>query len=140
MENNNLNDVRLPRTKESTIFEVVLVLLIILETAFLYKQTGGDVGVLTIAAILFLVSASCMFCAYWPKWINVPVNIKNYQQLVLKAQAARVVSLIIALFPVFFAKPQLMNGTSGTIFGIGFTVLLMGVLGFYVWRIEKAGS
>ena len=140
MENNNLNDVRLPRTKESTIFEVVLALIIILEVAFLYKQTGGDSGVLTIAALLFLVSVVCMICAYRPKWINIPVTIKNYRQLGLKAQAARVVSLIIAVFPVFFANPQLMEGPSGTVLGIGFTLLLVGVVGFYVWRIEQAGK
>ena len=140
MEDNNLDNVRLPRTKESSIFEAVLAIIIIIETIFLYKHTGGDSGVLTIAAILFLVSAVCMACAYRPKWINIPVTIKNYRQLLLKAQSVRVVSIIIALFPAFFANMELMSGSSGTVIGIGFTLLLMGIVVFYVWKIEQAGK
>lgn len=140
MQNNNLDNIRMPRTKESTIFEVVLAVIILIETIFLYRHTHGDSGVMTIAATLFAASVVCMFIAYWPKWINMPVTIKNYRQLELKSRACRVTCIIIALFPAFFANKELMSGTSGTVLGIGFTILLVGVLGFFLWKIEQAAE
>ena len=140
MENNNLDDIRMPRTKESTIFEVVLAVIIIIETIFLFRHTHGDSGVMTIAGMLFLGSAVCMLIAYRPKWINIPVTIKNYRQLELKARSCRVACIIIALFPAFFANQELMSGPSGTVLGIGFTVLIVAVLGFFVWKIEQAAE
>lgn len=138
--NEDLNSIRLPRTKESTIFELVLAVIIIINGAFLYIKSGGDSGTMTIAAILLLVAAGIMATAYWPKWLNMPVTIKNYRQLELKAQSARVIAIVIALFPACFAKPEWMNGPSGTIIGIGFTIIVMAVIGFYVWKMEKAGK
>ena len=79
-----------------------------------------------------------MVTAYWPKWINMPVTIKNYRQLELKAQSARVIALVVALFPAFFANPECMKGPSGTIIGIGFAAIVMVIVIYYVWRIEKA--
>ena len=93
-----------------------------------------------LAAILFLVAAGIMVTAYWPRWINMPVTIKNYRQVELKAQSARIIAVVIALFPAFFTNPEWMNGTSGTIIGIGFTIVVMAVIGFYVWKMEKAGK
>ena len=140
MQNNNLDNIRMPRTKESTIFEVVLAVIIIIETIFLYRHTHGDSGVMTIAATLVAASAVCMLIAYWPKWINMPVTIKNYRQLELKSRSGRVASIIISLFPAFFANKELMSGTSGTVLGIGFTILLVAVLGYFMWKIEQAAE
>lgn len=138
--NEDMNNIRLPRTKESTIFELVAAVIIIIEGVYLYIKTGGDSGTMTIAAILFLVAAGIMVTAYWPRWINMPVTIKNYRQVELKAQSARIIAVVIALFPAFFTNPEWMNGTSGTIIGIGFTIVVMAVIGFYVWKMEKAGK
>ena len=79
--NEDLNNIRLPRTKESTLFEVVLACIIIIEGVFIYLKSAGDSGTLTIAAIPLLAAAALMVTAYWPKWINMPVTIKNYRQL-----------------------------------------------------------
>lgn len=138
--NEDLNNIRLPRTKESTLFEVVLACIIIIEGVFIYLKSAGDSGTLTIAAIPLLAAVALMVTAYWPKWINMPVTIKNYRQMELKAQSARVIAIVIALFPACFAKPEWMNGPSGTIIGIGFTIIVMAVIGFYVWKMEKAGK
>lgn len=138
--NEDMNNIRLPRTKESTIFELVAAVIIIIEGVYLYIKTGGDSSTMTIAAILFLVAAGIMVTAYWPRWINMPVTIKNYRQVELKAQSARIIAVVIALFPAFFTNPEWMNGTSGTIIGIGFTIVVMAVIGFYVWKMEKAGK
>ena len=81
-----------------------------------------------------------MATAYWPKWINMPVTIKNYRQVELKAQSARIIAIVIALFPACFANPEWMNGSSGTVIGIGFTIIVMAIIGFYVWKMEKAGK
>ena len=140
MQNNNLDHIRMPRTKESTIFEVVLAVIILIETIFLYRHTHGDSGVMTIAATLFAAAVVCMIIAYWPKWINMPVTIKNYRQLELKSRSCRVASIIISLFPAFFTNKELMSGTSGTVLGIGFTILLMAVLGYFMWKIEQAAE
>ena len=138
--NEDLNSIRLPRTKESTIFELVLGVIIIINCVFLYIKSGGDSGTMTIAAILLLVAAGIMATAYWPKWINMPVTIKNYRQVELKAQSARIIAIVIALFPACFANPEWMNGSSGTVIGIGFTIIIMAIIGFYVWKMEKAGK
>ena len=138
--NEDLNNIRLPRTRESTIFELVVAVIIIIEGVCLYIHSDGDSGTMTIAAILFLVAVGLLITSYWPKWINVPVTIKNYRQVELKAQCSRVIAIVIALFPAFFAKPEWMNGTSGTIIGIGFTIVVMSIIGFYVWKMEKAGK
>ena len=52
MQNNNLDNIRMPRTKESTIFEMVLGVIIIINCVFLYIKSGGDSGTMTIAAII----------------------------------------------------------------------------------------
>lgn len=138
--NEDLNNVRLPRTKESTLFEVLLAVIIIIEGAYLYIKSSGDFGTLTIAGILLLVAAAMMATAYWPRWINIPVTIKNFRQMELKAQSARVIALVVALFPVLFANEPLMRGTSGSVVGIGFTAVVVAIIGFYVWKIEQAGK
>lgn len=140
MQENNLDNIRMPRTKESTTFEIVLAVIIIIESIFLYTHTHGDSGVMTIAAIMFIASAVSMLIAYRPKWINMPVTIKNYRQLELKARSCRVVCIITSLFPACFANKQLMSGTSGTVLGIGFAILLVTVLGYFLWKIEKAAE
>ena len=138
--NEDLNNIRLPRTKESTIFELVAAVIIIIESVCLYIKSGADSGTMTIAAILFLAAVSLLVAAYWPKWINMPVTIKNYRQVELKARCSRIIAIVIALFPAFFAKPEWMNGTSGTIIGIGFTIVVMSIIGFHVWKMEMAGK
>lgn len=78
--NEDLNDIRLPRTKESTIFELVLAAIIIIEGILLYTKSHGDTGVMTISAMLFLAAAILMAVAYRPKWINMPVTVKNFRK------------------------------------------------------------
>jgi drug/metabolite transporter (DMT)-like permease len=136
--NEDLNNIRLPRTKESTLFEIVLAIIIIIEGVFIYLKSAGDSGTLTIAAIPLLAAVVLMVTAYRPKWINMPVTIKNYRQMELKAQSARVIALVVALFPAFFTNPEWMKGPSGTIIGIGFAAIVMVIVIYYVWRIEKA--
>ena len=140
MQSNNLDHNRHHRTNERTDFEDELGVVTLTETIFLYRHTHGDSGVMTIAGVLFAASVVCMFIAYWPKWINMPVTIKNYRQLELKSRSGRVASIIISLFPAFFANKELMSGTSGTVLGIGFTILLVGVLGYFMWKIEQAAE
>jgi drug/metabolite transporter (DMT)-like permease len=117
---------------------VVLASIIIIEGVFIYLKSAGDSGTLTIAAIPLLAAVALMVTAYRPKWINMPVTIKNYRQVELKAQSARVIALVVALFPAFFANPECMKGPSGTIIGIGFAAIVMVIVIYYVWRIEKA--
>ena len=95
---------------------------------------------MTIAAILLLVAAGIMATAYWPKWINMPVTVKNFRQVELKSQSARVIAIVVALFPACFVNPQWMVGASGTVIGIVFTIIVMAVGGFYIWKMEKAGK
>ena len=62
--NEDLNNIRLPRTKESTLFEVVLACIIIIEGVFIYLKSAGDSGTLTIAAIPLLAAVALMVAAY----------------------------------------------------------------------------
>lgn len=138
--NEDLNDIRLPRTKESTIFELALAVIIIIEGILLYTKSHGDTGVMTISGMLFLAAAILMAVAYRPKWINMPVTVKNFRQVELKSQSARVIAIVVALFPACFVNPQWMIGASGTVIGIVFTIIVMAVGGFYIWKMEKAGK
>lgn len=138
--NEDLNDIRLPRTKESTISELVLAVIIIIEGILLYTKSHGDTGVMTISGMLFLAAAILMAVAYRPKWINMPVTVKNFRQVELKSQSARVIAIVVALFPACFVNPQWMVGASGTVIGIVFTIIVMAVGGFYIWKMEKAGK
>lgn len=114
--------VKLGRTIESTVFEVVqgIILLVSWVLIWLMLRHAGDTipthinfsgqpdawgstcEAYVFAAVFSVASIALMWCAYWPHIINMPVAIRTSRQVLLKSRAARVCALIFSFLPLAF--------------------------------------
>lgn len=105
--NNNENEqfdikkVKVPRTKESTIMEVIAVLLLIAAwTVSLAKhQFSGADGQNWLVCIIALTIASILLLAvcYRPKFFNYSRELRNMRQVMIMVRSSRVMAIEFAL-------------------------------------------
>ena len=110
----------LERTIESTVFEVVqgIILLVSWVLIWLMLRHAGDTipthinfsgqpdawgspsEIYVFAAVMSVASIALMWCAYRPHIINMPVAIRTPRQVLLKSRAARVCALLFSFLPL----------------------------------------
>ena len=112
--------VKLGRTVESTAFEVVQVLILLVSWVLIWLMMrhagdtipthinisgqpdawGSTSEAYVFAAVMSVASIALMWCAYWPNIINMPVPIRTFRQVLLKSRAARVCALLFSFLPI----------------------------------------
>ena len=129
MEQNNfdIKKVKVYRTKEATVFEIVFVLIAIIVWALIILMVyrapdivpthfdasgkpnayGSPEGVTIPCALLTIGAIVCMVCAYFPRHINMPFKITNIRQVELAIRMLRVMGVTFLLIPLAVAYTML---------------------------------
>ena len=129
MEQNNfdIKKIKVHRTTEATIFEIVFVLMVLIVWGLIIwlvhrapdivpthfdasgkpNAYGSPMGI-TIPCVLLTIGAIvCMVCAYFPRHINMPFKIRNIRQVELTIRLIRVTGVTFLLIPLAIAYTML---------------------------------
>lgn len=140
----NENKVRLHRTKESTLFEFICgVVLIVMwaDVAFHWS------AIKEIEAVLIgnVVGTGCIVLelalAYRPDQINWPVRIKQLSLYVLLAQATRVMAVEMSVMFAVLSFGMVHQGAFLEATGMvetAFVILIFVTIAVYIWRMRRA--
>lgn len=131
---------RLPRTTESTVFESLCAILLIItwaDVAFHWnsiKETqslmiGNIVGSLCIVLVLGL--------AYRPDQLNFPMRITRLSQYVVLAQSARVIAVELSLMFAILSFDMVRAGTYGSVAVSALVIVMFFTIGVYMWKIRR---
>lgn len=135
MEQNqfDIKKVQVHRTTEGTVFEVAFVILAIIVWGLIIwmihrapdivpthfdasgkpNAYGSPTGLLIPCIILTIGAVVCMVCAYFPRHINMPFEIRNIRQVELTIRLLRVMGITFLLTPLAVAYTLLgMNSPS----------------------------
>ena len=150
----DLKKIKVHRTTEGTIFEIVAALLLVVLwvlTVVLWQKSNPTIATHfdltgtpdgfssrnhmfvtavagTVSTVLLLVSA------YFPRFINLPVGISNIRQAATAVRMVRVLAVTVAL--LFIGIPLSM--TSGKIVPVNLCgVAIILVIAFYTYKIYK---
>ena len=129
MEQNNydIKKIKVHRTTEATVFEIVFVLTALIVWGLIIwmvhrapdivpthfdasgKPTayGSPVGITIPCALLTIGAIVCMVCAYFPRHINMPFEIKNIRQVEQAIRLIRVTGVTFLLTPLAVAYTML---------------------------------
>lgn len=129
----DLKTVKVHRTTEGTVFEVAFVILAIIVWGLIIwmihrapdivpthfdasgkpNAYGSPTGLLIPCIILTIGAVVCMVCAYFPRHINMPFEIRNIRQVELTIRLLRVMGITFLLTPLAVAYTLLgMNSPS----------------------------
>ena len=125
MEQNNfdIKKVKVHRTTEATVLEIVFVLMAIIVWGLIIwlvhrapdivpthfdasgkpNAYGSPAGVTIPCALLTIGAIVCMVCAYFPRHINMPFEIRNIRQVELAIRFLRVTGATFLLTPLAVA-------------------------------------
>ena len=129
MEQNrfDIKEVKVHRTMEATIFEIVFVVMAIIVWGLIIwlihrapdivathfdasgkpNAYGSPTGLLIPCIILTIGAVVCMVCAYFPRHINLPFTIRNIRQVELTIRQLRVMGVTFLLIPLAVAYTSL---------------------------------
>lgn len=135
---------KLPRTLESTIFEILLAVILVVVWVLLLRSLktlnlAVPIGFYIAPAITSVMALVLMFfVAYRPGYVNMGgKGATNLKQKKLKAQFARVLSLMMALLPLnSLENMSMQNGSFSVVFAF---VAIVGAV-VYSILIYRAGK
>ena len=129
MEQNNfdIKKIKVHRTTEATIFEIVFVLMALIVWGLIIWMVhrapdivpthfdasgkpnayGSPAGITIPCALLTIGAIVCMVCAYFPRHINMPFEIKNIRQVEQAIRLIRVTGVTFLLTPLAVAYTML---------------------------------
>ena len=129
MEQNNfdIKKIKVHRTTEATVFEIVFVLMALIVWGLIIwlvhrapdivpthfdasgkpNAYGSPVGITIPCALLTIGAIVCMVCAYFPRHINMPFEIKNIRQMEQAIRLIRVTGVTFLLTPLAVAYTML---------------------------------
>ncbi len=129
MEQNNfdIEKIKVHRTTEATVFEIVFVLIALIVWGLIIWMVhrapdivpthfdasgkpnayGSPVGITIPCALLTIGAIVCMVCAYFPRHINMPFEIKNIRQVEQAIRLIRVTGVTFLLTPLAVAYTML---------------------------------
>ena len=129
MEQNNfdIKKIKVHRTTEGTVFEILFVLMAFIVWGLIIwlvhqapdivpthfdasgkpNAYGSPVGITIPCALLTIGAIVCMVCAYFPRHINMPFEIKNIRQVEQAIRLIRVTGVTFLLTPLAVAYTML---------------------------------
>ena len=129
MEQNNfdIKKIKVHRTTEATVFEIVFALTAIIVWGLIIWMVhqapdivpthfdasgkpnayGSPAGVTIPCVLLTIGAVVCMVCAYFPRHINMPFEIRNIRQVELTIRQLRVTGVTFLLIPLAVAYTSL---------------------------------
>lgn len=130
---------RVSRTLTGTIFELIALALNIalwIAGALLAKMGKIELkDMLVAASASTVVSASLLISAYFPKYIDLPVRMKNIYQWKMAITMTRVSAIEV---PLFIGVPLLLSTPEWVLFvGVGVTVLIELLFTLRIYQLGK---
>ena len=128
LRTNNKEKIKVCRTTEGTIFEIVLVVMLVVIGALIAKMYvdapnvvpthfgpsgepngwGSKSGVLIPCLVITIASIFLMVTAYFPHKVNIPVEVSTPRQWALVVRLVRVMALEMALLTLSIATSSLL--------------------------------
>jgi uncharacterized membrane protein len=137
MEQNNfdIKKIKVHRTTEATVFEIVFVLIALIVWGVIIwlvhrapdiipthfdasgkpNAYGPPAGITIPCALLTIGAIVCMSCAYFPQRINLPFKIRNIRQVELAIRSLRVTGITFLLLPLATAYTMLGMSTPSVV-------------------------
>ncbi len=141
-----MDRVKVYRTTEGTVFEVVCALIMFIALIMVcWNASGKELGLMLLTwFILSAVTAFELFMAYHPdsKFVHVGAEVdpKNMKQMALVCRLLRVLGVCVALMSLVILLGMIWEGEKLIpIFTKGIFVLLLGVIIFFSILIRQAG-
>lgn len=134
LKKDNRPTVKVNRTLEGTIFEIVVAAILIVSWVIIIMNLDNLPAwfPLTQCIITSLVSLGMMVAAYFPNSINMPVQINTPRQYALAIRMVRIIGVIMSLMPVTAYFHSMLS----TAFCVGGLVVVIIIFSVLIYRAK----
>lgn len=132
LKKDNRPAVKVNRTLEGTIFEIVVAAILIVSWVIIIMNRNNLPAwfPLSQCIITSLVSLGMMVSAYFPNSINMPVQINTPRQYALAIRMVRIIGVILSLMPVTAYFHSMLS----TVFCVGGLVVVIIIFSVLIYR------
>ena len=132
LKKDNRPAVKVNRTLEGTIFEIVVAAILIVSWVIIIMNRDNLPAwfPLSQCIITSLVSLGMMVAAYFPNSINMPVQINTPRQYALAIRMVRIIGVILSLMPVTAYFHSMLS----TVFCVGGLVVVIIIFSVLIYR------
>lgn len=132
LKKDNRPAVKVNRTLEGTIFEIVVAAILIVSWVIIIMNRNNLPAwfPLTQCIITSLVSLGMMVAAYFPNSINMPVQINTPRQYALAIRMVRIIGVILSLMPVTAYFHSMLS----TVFCVGGLVVVIIIFSVLIYK------
>ena len=132
LKKDNRPAVKVNRTLEGTIFEIVVAAILIVSWVIIIMNRNNLPAwfPLTQCIITSSVSLGMMVAAYFPNSINMPVQINTPRQYALAIRMVRIIGVILSLMPVTAYFHSMLS----TVFCVGGLVVVIIIFSVLIYR------
>lgn len=132
LKKDNRPAVKVNRTLEGTIFEIVVAAILIVSWVIIIMNRNNLPAwfPLTQCIITSLVSLGMMVAAYFPNSINMPVQINTPRQYALAIRMVRIIGVILSLMPMTAYFHSMLS----TVFCVGGLVVVIIIFSVLIYR------
>lgn len=132
LKKDNRPAVKVNRTLEGTIFEIVVAAILIVSWVIIIMNRNNLPAwfPLSQCIITSLVSLGMMVAAYFPNSINMPVQINTPRQYALAIRMVRIIGVILSLMPVTAYFHSMLS----TVFCVGGLVVVIIIFSVLIYR------
>lgn len=132
LKKDNRPAVKVNRTLEGTIFEIVVAAILIVSWVIIIINRNNLPASFPFAQCIVtsLVSLGMMVAAYFPNSINMPVQINTPRQYALAIRMVRIIGVILSLMPVTAYFHSMLS----TVFCVGGLVVVIIIFSVLIYR------
>lgn len=132
LKKDNRPAVKVNRTLEGTIFEIVVAAILIVSWVIIIMNRNNLPAWFPLAQCIItsLVSLGMMVAAYFPNSINMPVQINTPRQYALAIRMVRIIGVILSLMPVTAYFHSMLS----TVFCVGGLVVVIIIFSVLIYR------
>ena len=132
LKKDNRPAVKVNRTLEGTIFEIVVAAILIVSWVIIIMNLDNLPAWFPLpqCIITSLVSLGMMVAAYFPNSINMPVQINTPRQYALAIRMVRIIGVILSLMPVTAYFHSMLS----TVFCVGGLVVVIIIFSVLIYR------
>ena len=132
LKKDNRPTVKVNRTLEGTIFEIVVAAILIVSWVLIIINRDNLPASFPFAqcVVTSVVSLGMMVAAYFPNSINMPVQINTPRQYALAIRMVRIIGVILSLMPVTAYFHSMLS----TVFCVGGLVVVIIIFSVLIYR------
>ena len=134
LKKDNRPAVKVNRTLEGTIFEIVVAAILIVSWVIIIINRNNLPASFPFAQCIVtsLVSLGMLVAAYFPNSINMPVQINTPRQYALAIRMVRIIGVILSLMPVTAYFHSMLS----TVFCVGGLVVVIIIFSVLIYRAK----